>query len=92
MKFAISTERKLCVVLQHAWKGRRCALPFHPSRGWFWAWEHNPFTPSKPSKRIAVLSLAGLGELPLHLHQTMHEHVDVQSPFRGAFLLPLKTP
>ena len=101
MKFAVSTERKLCVVLQHAWKGRRCALPFHPSRGWFWAWEQGPFHHAKPSKRIAVQSkpqvcllytreqrdallrpLAGLGEFPLHQHRTMHEHMDVQSPFR----------
>jgi len=49
-------------------------------------------TLQKPSKRIAVLPLAGLGEAPLHPHRTMHEHVGVQSPFRGAFLLPLKTP
>jgi hypothetical protein len=44
-------------------------------------------------QRDALLRpLAGLGELPLHLHRTMHEHMDVQLPFRGAHPLPLKTP
>lgn len=42
----------------------------------------------EPVDRIAGQPLAGLGEVPLHLHRTMHERLAVQLPIRGAFLLP----
>ena len=32
--------------------------------------------------------LAGLGDVPLHLHRTMHERLAVRSPIRVAFLFP----
>ena len=49
----------------------------------------HPSIPSGRSWTIAPLNpLAGLGEVPLHLHRTMHERLAVRSPIRDAFELP----
>ena len=49
--------------------------------------------PIDPFRKTMGLSrplepLAGLGDLPLHLHRTMHERLAVRSPIGEAFLLP----
>lgn len=47
---------------------------------------------SAPSKPIAVSSRAGLGDMPLHLHRTMHDRLAVQPPIRGTSVLPRYPP
>ncbi len=65
----------MCVVIQHyLGKGdaalSRC-IPL--ADGVFTGTIHSNLT--TPSKRIAVLSLAGPGDMPLHLHRTTHNRM-----------------
>ena len=65
--------------------------PFHHSRET--SLSLHPSILSGRSGAIAPLNpLAGLGEMPLHLHRTMHEPPAVRSPIRGAFEAPTDTP
>lgn len=68
--------RKMCVVVQHhLGKGAaarpRCIPPAIALTG------HR--THPEPAERITVPSLAGLGEVPLHLHRTM-DHRSYRAP------------
>ncbi len=64
-----------------AWQGRRfdtacLRSPVASLSPMMWLREQRPVpTFTTPSKRIAVLSLAELGDLPLHQHRTMHNRL-----------------
>ncbi|MCP5274902.1 MAG: hypothetical protein H6936_08655 [Burkholderiales bacterium] len=66
----------MCTVIQyHLGKGVRCAPPLHPPADGVVTGMTIRSILTTPSKRIAVLSLAGLGDMPLHLHRTMHNRL-----------------
>lgn len=68
-------------------KGTRCASPLHPPGQWLFQ-GIEPFP--EPSDRIADQPLAGLGEVPLHLHRTMDQRAYRRplKPTRGRLRSP----
>ena len=87
LHFAVSSDRKMCVVLQHILaRGPLRAPVASPSPWLFQGIEPVP----EPADRIAGQSLAGLGEIPLHLHRTMDQRAYRRplKPTRGRLRSP----
>jgi len=89
LHFAAKTDRKMCVVLQHILaRGPLRAPVASPSLWLFQGIEPVP----EPSDRIAGQPLAGLGDVPLHLHRTMDQRAyrrPLKPTRKGAFGAPL---
>lgn len=85
----LELTQDVCCTTTHLGKGARCALPLHPSGPWL----RQGIKPvPEPTDRIADQSLAGLGDIPLHLHRTMDQRAyrRPSKPTRkGAFGAPL---
>ena len=89
LHFAAKTDRKMCVVLQHILaRGPLRAPVASPSPWLFQGIEPVP----EPADRIAGQPLAGLGDVPLHLHRTMDQRAyrrPLKPTRKGAFGAPL---
>jgi len=89
LHFAGSSDRKMCVVLQHILaRGPLRAPVASPSPWLFQGIEPIP----EPADRIAGQPLAGLGDVPLHLHRTMDQRAyrrPLKPTRKGAFGAPL---